>query len=773
MQNQHLPPDPNSRDYRPAPGELVPRQFIEAPEYVAATEESDGLLHYWQVVRRHKALLIVAAVLGGLAGLLLTLPEIPVYQAKVSIEVQGLNENFLNLRDLSPTSSNSYFPEYDMQTQVKVLESRMLAERVVRRLKAANRGVLNTEPDRFAAWRKALHLEPPKKLTQEEAVGMASIRVKPVMNARIIEVFCDSIDPKLAAQYANTMAEEYITDSMESRWRATQNTGEWLTRQIEDLKIKLEKSEDQLQAYSQATGLLFTGDKDKENVNEEKLRQLQQELLRAQTDRIAKQSKYELAKSIPVESLPEVLDDETVRTTQGKLTDLRRQMAELSATLTPAHYKVQRLQAQITELEASFKTDLRNILTRIANEFEAALRREKLLAADYETQRSLVVDQASKVAHYNILKREVDTNRQLYDSMLQRVKETGVAAAMKASGIRVIDPAVPPLAPYKPNLNRSILTGCFAGMFLGVILVFLRERADRSLQQPGDAPFYLNVPELGVIPSAASDRRKRVRARQAAAPGLVLEEGASPRMDQDRVELITWARKPSMLSEAFRTTLTSFLFSGRNGDHPHLVVLTSANPSEGKTTVTVNLAIALAEISQRVLVIDADMRRPRVHEILELGAGPGLAELLREKEPLNGQPLDKYIRPTQIPGLSAMRSGRSGGTVSNLLHSPRLPELLERLRKEYDSVLIDTPPVLHISDARVLGRLADAVILVLKAGKTTRDSLLMAKQRFLEDGTPLMGTILNHWNPKQGGYNYKHYDGYYYPYRSKSIAPDE
>src|SRR5262249_42891340 len=161
---------------------------------------------------------------------------------------------------------------------------------------------------------------------------------------------------------------------------------------------------------------------------------------------------------------------------------------------------------------------------------------------------------------------------------------------------------------------------------------------------------------------------------QAAAPGLVLEDGASPRMDQDRVELITWARKPSMLSEAFRTTLTSFLFSGRNGDHPHLVVLTSANPSEGKTTVTVNLAIALAEISKRVLVIDADMRRPRVHEILELGAGPGLAELLREKEPLNGQPLDKYIRPTQIPGLSAMRSGRSGGTVSNLLHSPRLPE---------------------------------------------------------------------------------------------------
>jgi uncharacterized protein involved in exopolysaccharide biosynthesis len=338
------------------------------------------------------------------------------------------------------------------------------------------------------------------------------------MNARIVEIYCDSVDPKLAAEYANAMAQEYITDSMESRWRATQNTGEWLTRQIEDLKIKLEKSEDELQNYSQSAGLLFTGDKEKENVNEEKLRQLQQELLKAQTDRIAKQSKYELAKSIPVESLPEALDDDTVRSTQSKLADLRRQLAELSSNLTPQHYKVQRVEAQIAELETSFKQDLANIRTRVNNDFDAATRREKLLAADYEAQRTLVVDQASKVTHYNILKREVDTNRQLYDAMLQRVKETGVAAAMKASGIRILDTAVPPGGPYKPNLRRSVMTGCMAGLFLGVVLVFLRERADRSLQQPGDAAFYLNLPELGVIPSAASERRKRMRSRSPLRP---------------------------------------------------------------------------------------------------------------------------------------------------------------------------------------------------------------------------------------------------------------
>ena len=398
------------------------------------------------------------------------------------------------------------------------------------------------------------------------------------MNTRIVELYCDSIDPKLAAQFANTMAQEYITDNMESRWRATQSTGEWLTRQIEDLKIKLEKSEDQLQAYSESAGLLFTGDKEnQENVNEEKLRQLQTELLKAQTDRIAKQSKFELAKSIPAESLPEVLDDETLRSNQSKLTDLRRQMAEMSATLTPAHYKVQRLQAQIVEFEAAMKKDLGNILSRVSNDYDTATRREKLLSADYDVQRKLVVDQANKVTHYNILKREVDSNRQLYDSMLQRVKETGVAAAMKASGIRVIDPAIPPDSPYKPNLNRSMLMGSMAGMFLGVVLVFLRERSDRSLQQPGDAAFYLNVPELGVIPSASADRRKRIRGARNGTPGMLEEAGLH--MNHDCVELVTWARKPSMLSEAFRTTLTSFLFSGRSGDRPRLVVLTSANPA--------------------------------------------------------------------------------------------------------------------------------------------------------------------------------------------------
>jgi capsular exopolysaccharide synthesis family protein len=412
-------------------------------------------------------------------------------------------------------------------------------------------------------------------------------------------------------------------------------------------------------------------------------------------------------------------------------------------------------------VESALKKSRSNITAGIANDYQAALNREHLLNEQYTAQRTLVSEQSAKVIHYSILKREVDTNKQIYDAMLQRVKEFGIASAMKASGIRIIDPAVPPSSPYKPNLNRAGTSGLLMGLTLGVMFVFLRERSDRNLQQPGDATFYLNVPELGVIPNRAADRPIRVRGLKPDA-----DPNGSMRTNSGCVELATWNSKMSVLAEAFRTTLTSVLFSGHNGTPPRLIVLTSANPSEGKTTVSINLAIALAEINRRVLLIDADMRRPRVQKIFDLGPGPGLADLLTEKSIADRLTVERTVCPTTVPGLYVMRSGGAPGVVSNLLHSSRLPELLQELRGTFDSIVIDTPPVLPISDARVIGRFADAVVLVVRAGKTTRDAAVMVKRRFSADGTPLMGTILNGWDAKRDSYGYRYRDyngngGYY------------
>jgi len=479
-----------------------------------------------------------------------------------------------------------------------------------------------------------------------------------------------------------------------------------------------------------------------------------------------------MAQSSSPGSLPEVLDDTSLGENKNKLTELRSQLAEMTTSLTPAHPKVERIQAQIAEVQSVLERERANIIKRIQNELDAAQRREQLLAAQYATQAALVSEQSEKAVHYNILKREVDTNRQLYDGMLQKVKEYGIASAMRASNIRMVDRAKPSRLPYKPNLFQYAEMGLFGGLVLAIVFVVLREGADRSIQAPGDAPIYLKLPELGVIPSAKADpslravlKRSSVLQLSASAEGN--ESGGSSRRNGGKaVELVTWHKKLSLLAESFRATLESILFSGHNGDSPRVIVVTSTAPMDGKTTTVTNLGIALAEINRLVLLIDGDLRRPKLHQVFGLGKSNGLSDILHDRKRIEEYALEDLAKQTQVPGLYVLPAGSGTVSIANLLHSPRMTELLGRLRREFDNIMIDSPPMPQLSDARVLGRVADAVILVMRAGHTTRDAALAAAQRFGEDGTPVLGTVLNDWNPKiNTGYGYySHYSNYYQYY---------
>lgn len=737
-----------------------PRNSAPTPtEFPGGASPSSLLLEYWHIFRRRKGTILIAAFLGVLAGILFTLPQTPIYQARTSLEIQGINENFLDMKEGRLAST---LPDYSLdayiQTQMKILQSDTLIERVMTKLTLKHRADPPENPGRLSAWRPMLGVPEPQKVSSwKQALRSAAenLNVRTSGLTRIVELLCDSTNPGLAAEFVNTLAGEYIDQNLEARWNSSQHTGEWLTRQIQDLKVKLEKSEDELQAYARATGLMFTGEKG--NVAEDRLRQMQEALSAAQTERVAKQSQYELMLSSSPESLPEVLDDLSLRENQAKLTELRKQLAELSSSYTPVHYKVQRVQAQIAELQSVLQRDRGNILKRIFNDFQAAQRREKLLAAQHATQARLVSEQAVKAIHYNILKREVDTNRQLYDGMLQKVKESSITAAMKASNIRVVDAARTPTLPYKPKLIVNLGLGLLTGLCLGLAFIVVGERANRAIQAPGDAAFYLNVPELGIIPSAKADPGKHLYASRRR-PG----EGAPLTAPKD---LITFQRKPSLLAESFRATLTSILFLEQNGKNSQVIVMTSPNPSEGKTTIVSNLGLAMAETHRRVLIVDADLRKPRLHEIFDLDNKWGLSNLLQQEEPVEEFDRDTLGHKTEIPGLWVLPSGSETASVSDLLYSVRLPELIQRFRLEFDAVLIDTPPMLQMFDARVLGRLADGVILVIRAGQTTRDIALTATHRFGEDGTPVLGTILNDWNPKNtSGYGYENYYKSYYHY---------
>jgi len=302
-------------------------------------------------------------------------------------------------------------------------------------------------------------------------------------------------------------------------------------------------------------------------------------------------------------------------------------------------------------------------------------------------------------------------------------------------------------------LNSAL--GLLAGAFFGVAFVVVQERADRTIHGPGDATIYLDVPELGAIPSAKAIRGQLPAYYQ---NGKAHESKKSENGKPWQVELVTSLRKPSPMADAFRATLTSILYSGDNGDRPRIIVITSTNPGEGKTTVACNLALALAEIGpsvlmQSVLLIDGDLRRPRLHEIFGVPNGWGLADMLEGKTPPNG--CEGMVFKTCYRNLNLLPSGSSTVNVGALLHSPRAVAFLNRMRREFHTVIIDAPPMLNMPDARVLGRLADGVVLVVRSAHTMRYAAAAAKQRLMEDSTRVLGTVLNEWDPrKPNNYGY-------------------
>jgi polysaccharide biosynthesis transport protein len=759
----HLPARPEVIDaeaYATPSGGGYPPGMVE-------DDSSPGLVEYWRVLRRRKGTVILIAALGLFAGALVTLPQTPIYQAKTTLEMLSLNENFMNTKDAQEISQSSGFNVMmDIQTQIKLLQSESLTDRTLRSLKYKPAEELLTKTDRMSAWRRMLNL--PGGARDEEARNAAlkmasnSTKVKASGQTRIIEVTVDSTDPAAAAEYANQLGQDFIEQNMEARWLMTQRTGEFLTKQLDDMRSKLERSEDSLQEYARRNGLIFTSEKT--NVSEEKLRQLQEELTKASTDRVTKQSNYEMAASAPAESLPDILNDPILRDYQAKLTELRRQGAELAETYTGEHPKVRRVEAQIVTVEGGLERQRTDILRRIRNEYDQAMRREKLLLGDYRQQTGVVTDQGEKAVQYNILKREVDSNRSIYDSMLQKMKEASVASALKASNVRVVDPAKTPRLPYKPMVLLNAGLGLMGGLLFGVAFVVMTERADRTMQEPGDIGFYLNVPELGMIPSD-HDGVKRQRGLFRRKGQLKLVVGLGHKCDRQALAMATYKRKPSMMAESFRSALTSILFTGQNGNRPRMMVVTSPSPGEGKTTVATNLAIAMAETGQRVLLVDGDTLKPRLHEIFELNKEPGFTDLLQAGAVVE-ETIGEYLQATEVPNLTLLPAGKGVAGATNLLCSKNLKTLMTKFQAEYDLVIIDTPPMLQIPDARVIGRLAQGIVLVVRANKTTRNAAMAARGRLREDGTKVIGTVMNDWNPKKspGGY-YGYYDGYktYYP----------
>ena len=596
-----------------------------------------------------------------------------------------------------------------------------------------------------------------------------SVKVKPMGMTRLVEITCESTSASLAAAFCNTLASEFILNDLEVRSESAQKTGEYLTQQLQDVRKNLESKERLLQSYAQETTLLASGDK--EGIAQEKLRQLQTELSQAQADRIVKQSQYELIASATPDSLPPVLDSGPLREYQTKLADLKQQYADVSSSFTSDYPKVQRLAAQIHELEATIAKERQDIVSRIKNDYAAAKHREVMLASAYGGQARMVSSLAPKQTQYNMLQHEVDSGRQLYETLLQRVKEAGFVSALRSSPVRIVDTAKEPQMPVSPQRAMAVAMGLFVGCLGGVFMAFFRDRTDRRLQMPGESTLQLRVRELGVIPAASVERlplanvkKLPIPARSEAGMKLLGPAGGAAAAG---LELVTWSNKGSLMAESYRGVMSSLLFSGVSSGEKMKLVVTSPSVNEGKTTLLSNLGIALAQTKRSVVLVDGDLRRPRLHKVFHVDNSAGFSNvLLGDVDPITC-PLDRIVRSTTVPGLYVIPAGPPVDDAASVLFSPHLGPLMERLNREFSVVLLDSPPMLHLTDARVLARYADGVVLVVRAGATTLDAAANAQHIFEADATPIVGTVLNDFDPSHE-LNLNYYRSYHQYQEQKS-----
>jgi capsular exopolysaccharide synthesis family protein len=728
-----------------------------APASPANEAALGGVADFMQMLYRRKGALALLVVAGVAVAALITAMQDRVYESKASIEIQSANENFLNLHDINPTAIPlSASAEFYVQTQADILHQDVLIEQVVKALKLDTLPEFQPQPGRWNSLRAALGWKPDPNPAESHAspvrraanIAKKRLQIKSSRLTQVVDIVFDSKNPQLAADFANTLAETFIDQSVESRRKAAQEVQDWLGPQLGDLKVKLDKSEAALDAYARASGLMLTPGN--QSLAEEKLKSIQDELAKAQGDRIARQAQYGLMATNKPET---IVDDPSLRDYEAKIVELRRQLADLETLLTPENNKVVRLKAQVDALEAARQKATQQIGKRLQNDYTSAEARESKLDAAYASQSARVANLATKMTHYDTLKHDVDTNRQFYVAMLQRINDASVASAVRQSNIRLVGPAMPATIPYKPNVPQNLLVGLVSGLALGLGFVLLAEFGNRGLREPGEAGAYLNLPELGAIPKFEQLTEFPQR--------LLGSAGGT-----HSVERVAHEQRLSGWSDSFRAAAASIMASGRNGDHPRVLVVTSSVPMEGKTTVAGNLAVALAEISRRVLVIDADVRWPRLHKVFNLDNGWGLSDLLCDRDAADGVPLEDLAKKTSVPHLYLLPSGPGADNVFGMLYSERMRRLMGRFRREFDHVIVDAPPCLEIPDARILARHADGVVLVVRANHADKRSALAAAQRLLLDGIPVVGTILNDWDPAGGAKSYGYGSAYGYGART-------
>jgi exopolysaccharide transport family protein len=746
---------PTVREMQPAVADfgrtIGPRVYPELPS------QESTLGEYLRVLIKRKwtvlACLFTIFSVVAIASLKMT----PVYEASGSIEINKPDSGLVNFNN-SPSFNVEYYDPSELETEVMILQSDLLALQVVKEL------ALDRRPEfggKTPALPSSLDLAP-DPLTADSArtssllSGFRSnLKVTLSPNTHIIKVSYRSPDKDLTATVVNTLMTTYTENNFKSRFDSTMQASDWLSKQLVDLQMKVETSQEKLVRYQKEHEIL--GIDEKQNITTSKLDELNKALTAAESERMAKESVYRLVEAgdtDTIASAASALDSSgagqqsasgLLEGLRSKEADVKIQAAELSTQFGPSYPKVAQLNNQLKEIDAQLLVETKKVGSKIRGQYMAALQRENMLHDALEKQKQEANKLNESAIQYSILKRDLDSYRQLYEGLMEKMKEAGVSAGLKSNNFRIVDVARAPNSPIEPNIPRNLAFAFMLGLTSGVGLAFVLEGLDNTVRTTEQAQMISGLAPLGMIPMGSRATRDGNQHKR-----LVIATS------KEAVELVTQVRPQSQMAESYRALRTSLLLSNL-GAPPKVIMITSALPQEGKTTTSINCAVVLAQKGVRVLLIDADLRRPSIHKTLGMGPRSGLSNVLTGSATLQ----QTITRSPILPNLSILPAGTPPPNPAELLASPNMRQVLEELRGQYDHIVVDTPPTLSVTDAVVLSPRADAIVLVIRSGQTTKQALRRSRDILMQVNAKVSGVLLNAVDLSSPDYYY------YYEYQGK------
>ena len=678
------------------------------------TNNEIHLKDYIDVLRKRLWTVVTFFVIVVTVVAIHTFTSKPVYEAVSKILIEKENPNIVSFEEVLnlDTAHADYF-----NTQYKVLKSRTLVRKV---FKAAGLGGTAEYRD---------NIDPITAFSD-------SLKVKPVRDSRIVSLAVSGHSPEKITEIANLWAKIYMDQNLSQKLATSSQAVEGLSEKVENLQGKVNSSELALQSYKEESNIIAI--EERQGIVVQKLSELNSAVIGANRQRIRFETRFGQLSDLLVkkgwQSLTNIVDNNLIQNLKSDLVGLEREEASLSLTYRPKHPKMATVLSQMKLLRSRLAEEVEKVVKKAENDFEVARLEEETLRKALEAQKREALDLNKKLIRYNVLKREVDGNQKLFDVLLNRLKETSLTEGLEFNNIRVMDYAEVPMRPVRPKKRQNLLLALIVGLMGGAGLAFFFEYLDDSIKSPEDVERLVDLPFLGLVPAVADKESKDLY-------------------------LVTRDIPKSPVSEAFRGLRTAVLFSASSDRELKTIMVTSSGPSEGKTTTAVNLAVTMAQGGKRVLLVDSDLRKPSLHKIF------GISEMVGASNLLVDQSMDvrEAIHETGIENLDVITCGPIPPNPSELLGSRRMKEIIERLHTDYDRVIFDTPPVMSVTDANVLGRMVEGVVLVVNSKISARKAVLGSKRALMEVGANVIGIALNQVDMRDRGYY-----SYSYEYSAES-----